>query len=98
MWMKQILKDLGIHVSDPITLKCDNTSAINISKNPVTHCRTKHIAIRYHFLKDKVTEEEVKLEYVPTTKQVADIFTKPLSKDIFVYLHEKLGVVIMPKH
>jgi len=65
--MKQRLKDLVIHVSDPTTLKCDNTSAINILKNPMMHCRTKHIVIRYHFLKDKVTKGEVKLEYVPTT-------------------------------
>ena len=62
------------------------------------HCRMKHIAIRYHFLKDKVAEGEVKLEYVPTIEKVADIFTKPLPKDIFVYLHEKLGVVTLPKH
>ena len=56
LWMKQMLKDLGIQVSDPTTLRCDNTSAINISKNLMMHCRTKHIAIRYHFLKDKVAE------------------------------------------
>jgi len=64
-----MLKDLRIQVSDPITLKCDNTSAINISKNPLMHCRTKHIAIRYHFLKEKVVEGEFKLEYVPTIEQ-----------------------------
>jgi len=93
-----MLKDLGIQVSDPTTLKCDNTSAINISKNPVMHCRTKHIVITYHFLKYKVIEGQAKLEYVPTIDQVVDIFTKLLPKDIFVYLHEKLGVVTLPKH
>jgi len=65
---------------------CDNSSAINISNNLVMHSRTKHIAIQYHFLKEKVAEGEVKLEFVPTTEQVADIFTKPLPKEVFEYL------------
>ena len=92
-----MLKDLGIQVKEAIPIMCDNTSAINISKNPVQHSRTKHIAIRYHFLKDKVNEGEVKLEYIPTTKQVADIFTKPLPKDVFEYLRSKLGVTPFQK-
>lgn len=65
---------------------CDNTSAINISKNLVMHSRTKHITIQYHFLKEKVVEGEVKLEFVPTSKKVVDIFTKPLPKEVFEYL------------
>ena len=77
---------------------CDNTSAINISKNSVMHSRTKHIAIQYHFLKEKVAEGEVKLEFISTSEQVADIFTKPLPKEVFEYLQKKLGVVTLPKH
>lgn len=96
--MKQTLKDLGIHFSHPISMFCDNTSAINISKNPVMHSRTKHIAIRYHFLKEKVLEGEVKLEFVSTKEQVADIFTKPLPKENFEYLRMKLGVVAITSH
>lgn len=77
---------------------CDNKSVINISKNPIMHSRTKHIAIRYHFLKEKVAEGEVKLEFVPTSEQVADIFTKPLPKEVFEYLRKKLGMGTLPKH
>ena len=98
LWMKQMLKDFGIQINEPISVLCDNTSAINISKNPVMHSRTKHIAIRYHFLKERVAQGEVQLEFVPTTEQVADIFTKPLPKDIFEYLRNRLGVVVLPKH
>lgn len=65
---------------------CDNTSAINISKNHVMYSRTKHIMIWYHFLEEKVAEGEVKLYFMPTIEQVADIFTKPLPKDIFEFL------------
>jgi len=80
MWIKQMIKDLGIQITEPISVMCDNTSTINISKNPIMHVRTKHIAIRYHFLKEKVTKGEVKLEFVSTLEQVAYIFTKPLPK------------------
>jgi len=45
-----------------------------------------------------LVEGEVKLDFVPTTEQVADIFTKPLPKEVFEYLHKKLGVVLLPKH
>src|SRR5579862_2258849 len=97
LWMRQMLSDLGVPTMDPTPILCDNTSAIHISKNPVQHSRTKHVAIRYHFLKDKVADGEVKLEYISTTEQVADIFTKPLPKDVFEYLRKKLGVTHSPK-
>ena len=93
-----MMKDLGIQITKSISIMCDNTNAINIFKNLIMHSRTKHIAIRYHFLKEKVVEGEVKLEFVPTSEQVADIFTKPLPKECFDYLRKKLGVVTLPKH
>ena len=71
----------------------DNTSAISISKNPVTHSKTKHIPMKYHFLQEQVLEQKVKLEYVPSKEQVVDIFTKPLPRETFEYLRQKLGVV-----
>jgi len=55
LWMKQTLKDIRVVYEEPISIFCDNTSAINISKNLVMHSRTKHISIRYHFLRKKVT-------------------------------------------
>jgi len=63
--MKQTLKDLEINFSEPIFIMCDNTSANNISKNLVIHSHTKHIAIRYHFLKEKVVDGKVKLYFIP---------------------------------
>lgn len=65
---------------------CDNRSAINISENSVLHSITKHISIWYHFLREKVLDNEVKLEYVPTKEHVANIFTEALCKDNFEYL------------
>ena len=93
MWMKQTLQDMKVSIDEPISIKCDNTSAISISKNPVLHSKTKHIPIKYHFLREQVAQKLVKLEYVPTKEQTTDIFTKPLAKEPFEYLRDKLGVV-----
>ena len=53
-------------ITELVTLYCDNTSAINISKNPVMHTKTKHIAIKYHYVRELVQDKEVKMEYVHT--------------------------------
>ncbi|RVW49846.1 Retrovirus-related Pol polyprotein from transposon RE1 [Vitis vinifera] len=71
---------------------CDNTSAINISKNPVLHSRTKHIDIRHHFIRDLVEDKVVSLEYVPTEGQIADILTKPLDVSRFESLRKSIGL------
>jgi len=91
--MMQTLQDFQITCTPPISILCDNTSAISISKNPVMHSKTKHIPIKYHFLREQVLEQKVKLEYVPSKEQVADILTKPLPRETFEYLRKKLGVV-----
>ena len=57
------------------------------------HSKTKHIAIKYHFLRELVQEKEVRLEYVNTKQQIVDIFTKPFPKDAFLYLRDKIGVI-----
>ena len=93
MWMKQTLQDMKVSIDEPILIKCDNTIAISISKNPILHSKTKHIPIKYHFLREQVAQKKVKLEYVPTKEQKTDIFTKPLAREPFEYLRDRLGVV-----
>ena len=84
---------MKVEIKEPVVMFCDNTSAINISKNPVMHSKTKHIDIKYHFVRELVEDKEIILEYVHTKEQIADIFTKPLPKDAFLYLRNKLGVI-----
>ena len=84
---------MKVEIKERVVIFCDNTSAINISKNPVMHSKTKHIAIKYHFVRELVQDKEIRLEYVHTKEQIADIFTKPLPKDAFLYLRGKLGVI-----
>jgi hypothetical protein len=65
--MIQNLTDLKITYTDPIPIHFDNTSAISVSKNPVLHSKTKHIPIKYHFLREQVTNIIVQLNYIPST-------------------------------
>eukprot|EP00253_Pinus_taeda_P002775 PITA_02775 len=93
LWMMQTLQDFQITCTPPISILCDNTSAISISKNPIMHSKTKHIPIKYHFLREQVLEQKVKLEYVPSKEQIVDILTKPLPRETFEYLRKKLGAI-----
>ena len=77
-----MLADYGI-VLGKITMYCDNTSAINISKNSIQYSRTKHIDIRHQFVRDLVESKTVILDFVVIDKQLDDIFTKPLDSIIF---------------
>ena len=93
VWMKQMLSEYNVR-QDVMTLFCDNLSAINISKNPIQHSRTKHIDIRHHFIRDLVEDKVIILEHVSTENQLADIFTKALDAVQFERLRGRLGVCI----
>ena len=75
--MKKVLTDYGIS-QDTMVVYCNNSSVIDISKNPVQHSKTKHVEIRYHFIRDLVERKIVCLEYIPTERQNVNIFTKLL--------------------
>ncbi|RVW74425.1 Retrovirus-related Pol polyprotein from transposon RE1 [Vitis vinifera] len=94
IWIKRVLSELGQTSSSPILMMCDNQAAISIAKNPVHHDRTKHVEIDRHFITEKVTSETVKLNYVPTKHQTADILTKALPRPNFEDLTCKLGYMI----
>ena len=95
LWMKKLLSDYGIS-QDIVVVYCDNSNAIDISKNPVQHSKTKYIEIRYHFIRDLVERKIVALEYIPTERQNADIFTKCLDRSKFETLRQVIGVILCP--
>ena len=76
-----------------IPLLCDNESAIKMADNPVEHSRTKHIAIRYHFLRDHQQKGDIEIAYINTKDQLADIFTKPLDEQTFTKLRHELNIL-----
>ncbi|GJW54225.1 hypothetical protein Tco_0098310 [Tanacetum coccineum] len=92
LWMKQALIDYGIRLDD-VPIMCDNKGAIDLSKNPVQHSRTKHIEIRHHFLRDNVQKGNISIEKVASEDNIADIFTKPLKREVFNYLRLGLGMM-----
>nr|GFB70162.1 retrovirus-related Pol polyprotein from transposon TNT 1-94 [Tanacetum cinerariifolium] len=91
LWMRTQLTDYGFHFNN-IPIYCDSKSAIAISCNPVQHSRTKHIAVRYHFIKEHVEKGTIELYFVKTDYQLADLFTKALPADCFKYLVRHLGM------
>ena len=92
LWIRNQLRDYGIMLSN-IPILCDNISTIAISNNPVQHPRTKHIDVRYHFIREHVMNGTVELHFVPSEEQTADIFTKPLDESTFTFLVGKLGML-----
>ena len=97
-WLVRLFEELGVQSLKPVTLRCDNQSAIYIGKNPVFHERTKHIEIDCHFIRDKVLEGLLQLSYLPTEHQLADVLTKILSSPQQDFLLRKLGMVPHPHH
>ncbi|CAN1753617.1 Retrovirus-related Pol polyprotein from transposon TNT 1-94 [Linum perenne] len=92
IWLRRVLDELKMEHARPVTLLCDNQAAISIVKNPVHHDRTKHVEIDRQFISEKVSEGIIRVDYVPSQLQLADIFTKALSRDIFNNLMSKLGL------
>nr|GEZ23378.1 hypothetical protein [Tanacetum cinerariifolium] len=91
LWMRSQLTDYGLGFNK-IPMYCDNKSAIALCCNNVQHSRSKHIDIRFHFIKEHVENEVIELYFVNTEYQLADIFTKALGRDIIEFLINKLGM------
>ncbi|GKB08286.1 hypothetical protein Tco_0836570 [Tanacetum coccineum] len=92
LWMKQALVDYEVKLND-VHVLCDNKGAIDLSKNPVLHSRTKHIEIRHHFLRDNVQKGNISIEKVASEDNIADILTKPLKREPFNLLRLGLGLM-----
>nr|GEV75761.1 integrase, catalytic region, zinc finger, CCHC-type, peptidase aspartic, catalytic [Tanacetum cinerariifolium] len=91
LWMRSQLLDYGLGFNK-IPMYCDNKSAIALCCNNLQHSRSKHIDIRYHFIKEQVENVVIKLYFVNTEYQLADLFTKALGRDRIEFLINKLGM------
>ena len=93
LWLKSLVNSMKINVIDPITIYEDNNGCISIANNPTNHRKTKHIDVKYHFSREQIEKNVIKLEYVPTGVQLADIFTTFLPAVKFVELRERLNLI-----
>jgi hypothetical protein len=94
VWLKRFIEHLGF-ASDsgsPVMIHCDSQAALAYTKDPKYHSKTKHIDIRYHYVRDMIAKNEVTVQYIPTGQMLADPFTKPLARDVFSRHVRDLGL------
>jgi hypothetical protein len=92
IWLHNLYRELGMEIRKPIMIYGDNQGALAIANNPQYHKRTKHFDIKNHFIREKIRDRSITIEYCPTQDMTADMFTKPLPKEKFSKHKSELGM------
>ncbi len=95
-WLQSLFQELGLVLSKPPILWCDNIGATYLSSNPVFHARTKHIEIDFHFVCDMVASKALNVRFISSNDQLPNLLTKPISSFWFSVLRSKLNVLSIP--
>ena len=93
VWLRNLLKELGMSQEEPTKIFADNRSGIALAKNPVFHDRSKHIDTCYHYIRECIARKDVHVEYVKSQDQIIDIFTNPFKQEDFIKLRRLLGML-----
>lgn len=93
VWLRSLLNSISIRISFPIVIYEDNNSCICIANNPANHKKSKHIDIKYHFIREQIANKIIKLEFISTGNQLADLFTKAISTRKFLDLRQNLNLL-----
>lgn len=93
LWLKTLMDDLDTEMRVPFEIRCDNQSAINLANNDCFRARSKHIDVRHHFIRDKIEEHVIRLQYVPTEEMIADNLTKAVTGPKNTYCTRNMGIV-----
>ena len=94
--IRNLLTELGVSISHTPVIYCDNLSATHLSANPVFHSKMKHLALAFHFIREQVQVGSIRVTHVPTSDQLADFLTKPLSRPRLDLLLSKIGLIERP--
>ena len=92
VWVRNLLGEIGFPQSGPSKIFCDNRSAIHMANNDVIGPKSKHISIKFHYVKEAISNGDVTLEYVPSSDNVADFMTKPLDGQKFSSFRSQLNL------
>ena len=95
IWLKTFVKEITRIGVGPLTIKADNQGAIALVKDSKFHAQTKHIDLQYHFVHEAVEDGKMKMDYIPSSENIANIFTKALPKPKFVEFVGALGLATM---
>ena len=93
VWLRRLVVDLGVVHKTATTIYTDSQSALAIVRNLVFHACTKHIEVHYHYVRERLSAGEISLAYVPTQDNLADLFTKALSREKFEAFCKALGLL-----
>ncbi|MCO5578305.1 hypothetical protein L7F22_032145 [Adiantum nelumboides] len=93
VWLRYLMVDLGVGQVTANTIYTYSQSALAVAKNRVFHAHTKHIEVRYHYVRERLSAGEINLAYVPTQDNLADIFTKALSREKLEAFCKALGLL-----
>lgn len=93
LWVKRVLRDLGFSVNKTMNLYCDNQAAVKIANNPVQHDRTKDVEVDHYFIKDHLEKKTIKLQFVNSKEQLADMLTKDVHARLFNGSLDKLRMM-----
>ncbi len=92
-WYWSFLREIGYSVDNPIPIHGDNKGAIDLALNPVTGCRSKHIDIKHHVIREYIDKEQISLICTPTAEMVADGFTKSLARTLLLRFNSHMGLI-----
>ena len=92
IWIQRLLEELG-HKQKKISVFCDSQSALHIARNLVFHSRTKHTGVQYHFVREVVEDENMDLQKIHTKENPADVLTKPINTDKFIWSRSSCGLI-----
>jgi hypothetical protein len=92
IWLKNLIEEISQAKIESVKLMIDNVSAINLAKNPIAHGRSKHIELRFHYLREQVNNGNLTLEHCRSEDQVADLFTKVVTVKVFQRVRDQMGI------